>query len=92
MRRIAIAALLLAIVAAIAWWLIGLRQGPAQAADPWAAVPADAVAVLEVPDPVAAWDHFTGTSQFWGDLEGDPGFSAVDTIMRRIGRAAATLG
>lgn len=88
MRRIATAAFLFAIVAAIAWWLLSLRQSPAQLADPWAAVPADAVAVLEVPNPVAAWDHFTGTSQFWGSMEGNPGCAAVDSIVRRIARSA----
>lgn len=90
MRRSLIAVLLVAIVVAIAWWLRNWQAGPELAADPWSALPADAVAVLEVPEPFTAWERFTGTSQFWGDLEAQPAFAALDTIMDRLARTGAT--
>lgn len=89
MRRSIIAVLLLAIVAGIAWWLWHWQAGPERPADPWAAIHPEAVAVLEVPEPFIAWERFTGTSQFWGDLEGKPAFAALDTIMDRLARSGA---
>lgn len=86
MRRTLVVLVLLAIVGAVAWWLITWKQVAYSAADPWSAVPANAVAVLEVPEPFAAWERFTGTSQFWGDLESKPAFAAIDTALRRLAR------
>ncbi|HMN06698.1 MAG TPA: hypothetical protein PKD45_13335 [Flavobacteriales bacterium] len=86
MRRILTALILLAIVGGTAWWLWQWQEGPEKAADPWAGVAADAVAVLEVSEPFKAWDRFTGTSQFWGDLEDRPAYAALDTIVARLGR------
>lgn len=87
MRRTLVVIVLLAILGAVAWWLFTWKQDPAAMADPWSVVPADAVAVLEVPEPFANWQRFTGTSQFWGDLEGKAAFAALDTVLRRLARS-----
>lgn len=87
MRRTLVVIALLAIVGAVAWWLFTWKQDPAAAADLWSAVPTNAVAVLEVPAPFITWVQFTGTSQFWGDVEGRPVFAAIDTMVRRMSRA-----
>lgn len=84
MRRIVTAIILLAIVGGTAWWLWQWQEGPEKPADPWTTVAPDAVAVLEMPEPFKAWERFTGTSQFWGDLEASPTYAALDTIVRRM--------
>lgn len=84
MRRTLVAIILLTIVGGTAWWLWQWREGPEQPADPWTTVAPDAVAVLEVPEPSTMWGRFTGTSQFWGDLEARPAFSALDTLLKRL--------
>lgn len=89
MRRILTAIILTAIVGGTAWWLWHWQQGPEKPADPWATVAPDAVAVLEVPEPFKAWERFTGTSQFWGELEALPAYAALDTVIKRLGRPRA---
>lgn len=84
MRRIITAVILLAIVGGTAWWLWQWQEGPGKPADPWTIVAPDAVAVLEVPEPFKAWGRFTGTSQFWGDLESLPAYAALDTLIKRM--------
>lgn len=92
MRRALIALLLLAILVAIGWWLWKWQPANTAAADPWNAVPAQAVAVVEINDPAGAWARFTGTSQFWGDVEGRPAYAALDSLVARTLRSAATSG
>ena len=84
MRRTITVVLLLAIVGGIGWWLWSWRTAVAPVADPWDTVTADAVAVLEVPMPLAAWGRFTGTSQFWGDLEATPLFAGINGVLARL--------
>lgn len=91
MRRAFIVLLLLAILGAIGWWLFSWRAVEAPVADPWGIIPADAVAVMEVPAPLAAWDRFTGTSQFWGDLEGTPFFGGINAVLARLAQADPAL-
>ncbi|MBS1941183.1 MAG: hypothetical protein JST38_09930, partial [Bacteroidetes bacterium] len=91
MRRVFIVLLLLVILGAIGWWLWSWRAVEAPVADPWNAIPADAVAVMEVPAPLAAWGRFTGTSQFWGDLEGTPLFSGLNAVLARLAEADPAL-
>ncbi|MBP8823209.1 MAG: hypothetical protein KBH07_06165 [Flavobacteriales bacterium] len=86
MRRTFVVLVLAAIVGAVAWWLFTWKQDPVALADPWSAMPANAVAVLAVPEPFATWAQFTGTSQFWGDVEGKAAFAAIDTVLRRMAR------
>jgi hypothetical protein len=92
MRRLLTIVLLLAILGGIGWWLRSWFVVAAPPTDPWSAVPADAVAVLEVPKPFSAWDHFTGTSQFWGDLEGSPLFGGVNAVLGRLSESDPALG
>lgn len=92
MRRAVIALFLLAILVAIGWWLWKWQPGTATGADPWKAVPAGSLAVMEINDPAGAWARFTGTSQFWGDLEGRPAFAALDSLMARTLRSGTTGG
>ncbi len=91
MRRTITVVLLLAIVGGIGWWLWSWRAEVVPVADPWVAVPADAVAVLEVPAPLTAWNRFTGTSQFWGDLEAAPLFAGINGVLARLSEADPSL-
>lgn len=88
MRRSFTVLLLLAIVAVIAWWLWSWQSGSAPAADPWKAIAPEADAVLEIPEPLSTWERFTGTSQFWGDIEASPAFAALNGVMSRLAEAA----
>ncbi len=91
MRRVLTVLLLLAIVGGIAWWLWSWRTTKAPPPDPWALVPADAAAVLEVPTPLTAWARLVGTSQFWGELETTPPFGGIDAVVQRISLANPAL-
>jgi hypothetical protein len=91
MRRFLPVLLLAALVAAIAWWLWSWRGGTKAAPDPWPALPAGCVAVLEVPRPVATWGRITGTSQFWGDLEDQPFMRTLGALLARSVAAGAEL-
>lgn len=91
MRRFLPVLLLAALVAAIAWWLWSWRSGTMAAPDPWRALPASSVAVLEVPRPVATWGRITGTSQFWGDLEEQPFMRTVGALLTRSAAAGTEL-
>jgi hypothetical protein len=87
MRRPLIILLLVAIVAAVTWWLLHFQGGPAQEADPWSAVPEEALAVLEVPEPFTAWERFTGTSQFWGEMDTTREGKAWTAMFLRLGES-----
>ncbi len=84
MRRSFTVILLLAIVAAIGWWLWSWQAGAAPAADPWKAVAPEAVVVLEIPEPLGTWERFTGTSQFWGDIESAPAFARLNSVLSKL--------
>lgn len=84
MRRSITVLFLLAIVGGIAWWLWRWTAVALPPPDPWGAIPADAVAVLEVPNPVAAWKRATETSQFWGELEHTPILAGVNLAVSRL--------
>lgn len=92
MRRSVTALLLAAIVAGTAWWLWNWRAGPAPAADPWQAIAPEAVVVLEIPEPLGTWERFSGTSQFWGDIEAAPAFAALNGVMSRLAQASPVPG
>ena len=87
MRRPLIILLLVAIVAAVTWWLLHFQGGPAQEADPWSAVPEETLAVLEVPEPFTAWERFTGTSQFWGEMDTTREGKAWTAMFLRLGES-----
>lgn len=89
MRRALIVVLLIAIVAAIGWWLWHMRTGAVRSADPWKALPTNAAVVLEVPDPLATWQRFTSTAQAWRDLEKVPSCAALNALFERMVEAAA---
>lgn len=92
MRRTAIVLLLLAMLCGIAWWLWSWRAVKAPPPDPWSMVPRNAVAVLEVPTPMATWARFTGTSQFWGELEGANPFGGIHAVLARLAQADSAAG
>jgi hypothetical protein len=89
MRRSITVLLLVAIVGAIGWWLWHWRMDTAPDADPWRAVPHDAAVIVEIPSPLNAWQLFTGTTQFWGDLEEGSAFAGIDSMFRTLSDAAA---
>lgn len=85
MRRAFVVLLLIAIALAIGWWLWSWRSVSVQRSDPWVALPEATLAVLELPEPTKVWGRFAETSQFWNDLEEEPLFVAIDTILHRMG-------
>ncbi|MEO8734234.1 MAG: hypothetical protein ABI373_07875, partial [Flavobacteriales bacterium] len=89
MRRSITVLILVAIVAAIGWSLWHWSMNTAPDADPWKAMPHNAALIVEVPSPLNAWQLFTGTTQFWGDLEDVPAFARIDSMFRTLADAAA---
>jgi hypothetical protein len=87
MRRSLTLLLLAAIIAAVAWWLWHWQAGNTPPPDPWRAVPANTVAVMEVADPIGTWQRSTETSQFWDELAHDPLFRGIDITLKRLAEA-----
>lgn len=82
MRRGLITLFLLAVLAAIAWWLWHWSGGEQQrGADPWRIVPVNAAVIIEVPSPLATWERFKSTSQAWNGWSAYPACRAVDSLM-----------
>lgn len=85
MRRPLTILLLAGIVAAVGWWLLHFQNVAVEQADPWNALPVEAVAVLQVAEPFTAWDRFTGTSQFWGGMDSTRQGKAWAALFARLG-------
>jgi hypothetical protein len=79
--------LMAAIVAATAWTLSDRYTAKAEP-DPWRAIPGSAAVIIEVRDPLNAWDRWTHSVQLWegsGDL---PAAAAIDALIGRIAERA----
>lgn len=87
MRRWTTVLLLLGIAAAATWTLLD-RTGPGSSANPWDAVPDQAVAVVEARDPLTTWDRWTHTSQFWPGVRELTGAAHLDQVLARLATAA----
>lgn len=83
MRRWITVLLLLGIAAAAVWTLLD-RPGRSAAADPWEAVPARAVAVIAVKDPLTTWDRWTHTSQYWSVLSTLDDAADLDRVLAHL--------
>ncbi|MBL0043907.1 MAG: hypothetical protein IPP33_05680 [Flavobacteriales bacterium] len=90
MRRAVIVLLLLTILGGIAWWLLKWDGGTMVTADPWARLPVNTAVVVEVDDPLASWERFTSTSQWWTTWESSPGCAELDALVGRAREAADT--
>ncbi|MBL0043994.1 MAG: hypothetical protein IPP33_06200 [Flavobacteriales bacterium] len=90
MRRAVIVLLLLTILGGIAWWLLKWDGGTVVTADPWARLPVNTAVVVEVDDPLASWERFTSTSQWWTTWESSPGCAELDALVGRAREAADT--
>jgi hypothetical protein len=89
MRRTLILFILLAITGAIVWWFVARLKEEPHEADPWTAMPVDAAVIVDVPSPLASWQRFVNTSQFWSEWSALPGCNAFDTLMRDLSEATA---
>lgn len=81
MRRAIISILLLGILGAIGWWLLGWNGRSQQRTDPWRIVPANAAVIVGIPSPLATWERFKSTSQAWNGWSAYPACRAVDSLM-----------
>lgn len=88
MRRTFVVILLLTIVTLTVWWLMNWRTEVPPGADPWRAMPEDAIVLVELPVPLDAWRSFTNTTQFWVDLEKRPACAAWQSALLRMAEVA----
>lgn len=84
MRTASITVLLLAILGAIGWWLFRLDNDRTAPSDAWQHLPVNVALVAEVQDPVATWERFTGSSQWWTAWDSTPGAVAMTALMARV--------
>lgn len=89
MRRPLIVLLLVGILAGTAWWLLRWNGARPRGTDPWELLPLNTAVVLEVPQPLSAWERFTSTSQLWAAWDNTKGCEAVADIMARLHELAA---
>jgi hypothetical protein len=88
MRRTLVILVLVAIIGAIGWWLLQWEGAPSAMGDPWEHLPINAAVVVEINDPLASWQRFTSTSQWWTAWDAAPGPAAFDALMDRAQQAA----
>lgn len=87
MRHWMLVLLMAAIVAAAAWTLIG-RGRSGTLPDPWRAVPGSAAVVIEVGDPLTAWDRWSHTARLWTLISSTRKAAAIDRVIDRLARRA----
>ena len=84
MRTASITVLLLVILGAIGWWLFRLDDASTLTSDAWEHLPVNVALIAEVQDPVATWERFTGSSQWWTAWDSTPGCVAMTALMARV--------
>lgn len=84
MRR-ALSLLLIATVLGAAGWTLWHWQGaPADTADPWRAVPAEAAVVIELDAAWRTWDRFTHSALVWRRWEQQAGAAGLNRLMLAV--------
>jgi hypothetical protein len=84
MRRLLVALLIVAVLAAVGYTLWTWKGTAHTAADPWQAIPTQSAIIVQLHEPWAAWDRATHTSQLWGAFSSAPGVAASGRLLERI--------
>lgn len=82
-RRVLLWLVLAAVLAGTAWSFIEWWRPVARPADPWAAVPTESAAIVELSGGREAWNAFTGASQVWSAFGNTAEAASLDSLLGR---------
>ncbi len=84
MRRSLVIIVLSGIIGGIVWWLLRWDGQENTTDDPWGLLPVNTAVVVEVPEPLSTWEHFTSTSQLWAAWDSTPACAALSAVMLKL--------